>query len=731
MGRKFTIVYILAIFSMYVSCSTGTGRDSLGREKKENTEEVLEKESYKTWQVYGGDKEGTHYSSLNQINQDNVSELQVAWTYSTGDKDPQNRTQIQCNPIIVDTILYGSSPGFKFFAINAATGKQLWTFNPLEGEFSLHGVGVNRGLAYWSKGDKKKLFFTANSYLYSLDAITGKLIASFGENGRVELRKGLGDRSQNLFVISNTPGIIYKDLLILGTRVSEDNNAAPGYIRAYNVHTGNIEWTFHTIPHPGEYGYDSWPKDAWQRIGGANAWSGMSLDEEKGIVFIPTGSASYDFYGGNRHGENLFANSVLALNAQTGERIWHYQTVHHDLWDRDLPATPNLVTVEHDGKRIKAVAQITKTGFVFLLDRYTGKPLFPVVEKKVPSSTLPGEKSWPTQPFPSKPEPFVRHEFKEEDIWDLSKEFALQARQKLRTIRKDGGPFTPPSLEGSLIFPGFDGGGEWGGAAYDPKTNLLYVNANEMPWIQTMVPIKESKGELLADLGKSTYMVGCSSCHGLDRKGSAFMGGIPSLLKVKDKLSSTQITSTIKNGKGVMPSFEHLSDEEIEEIVAYLSDSDKKVKGHSTNKVAQTEIPYVSTGYIRFVDENGYPAIKPPWGTLNAIDLNTGLIKWKIPLGEYKELTKKGIPITGTENYGGPIVTAGGLVFIAATKDEHFRAFDKASGKLLWEIKLPAGGYATPSTYQIDGKQYIVIASGGGKMDTKSGDSYIAFALPN
>ncbi len=683
------------------------------------------------WPSYLGSKGSSQYSTLDQIHTGNVDQLTVAWEFRSGDADASNRSQIQCNPLIIDGILYGSTPKMIFFALNAADGSLLWTFNPYEGK-EVSSLGVNRGLVYWESGSEQRLLCATGATLYAIDPSNGQLIPSFGEEGMVDLYKGLGRDVEGLDILANTPGVVYDNLLIMGTRLSETNPAAPGHIRAYHIITGEMEWIFHTIPHPGEFGHDTWPKGSWERAGGANAWAGMSVDEERGIVFIPTGSATSDFYGGDRKGENLFANCLIALNAKTGKRIWHFQTVHHDIWDRDLPAPPNLVTVTHDGQKIDAVAQITKSGFVFLFDRENGSPLFPIKEIPVPNSNLRGEETWPTQPVPTAPPPFARQYFTAEDASDISPEVNQEIKEKLAQVRT-GKRFIPPSLEGTVIFPGFDGGGEWGGAAFDPTSGWLYVNANEMPWILTMFEIYPDDGNKTISLGRNSYAQFCSSCHGIDRKGGSYMGEIPSLVEIELRKSKKGIMEMIQYGKGVMPGFPWLDENRIEAIADFLIETEPE--DNLVMQVAREEtagrIPkFAHTGYNRFKDENGYPAVKPPWGTLNAIDLNKGEIVWKVPLGAFEELTEKGIPPTGTENYGGPIVTAGGLIFIAASQDEKFRAFDKKTGKILWETDLPVGGYATPSTYAVDGRQYVVIACGGGKMGTKSGDTYIAFSLP-
>jgi len=678
----------------------------------------------KNWPVYLGDFTSNQYSRLTQINRDNVKNLKVAWVYHTGDKNTQS--QIQCNPLVINGVLYGSSPELKVFALDAATGKQIWRFNPFPDDSTYNNpLGANRGVSYWSDGSDKRIFFVAGSGLYALNAETGKPIKTFGDHGRRSLKDSLDlnrDVSK-LFVTTTSPGVIYKNLIIVGTRVSEGSDAAPGHIRAYDVRTGYIKWTFHTIPQPGEPGYNTWPPEAYKTVGAANNWAGMSLDKKRGIVYIPTGSAAFDFYGGNRIGKDLFANCELALNASTGKLIWYYQMVHHDLWDRVPPAPPNLVTINHDGKRIDAVAQITKQGFVFVFDRDTGKPLFPIEERPVPSSDIPGEQTWPTQPFPLKPAPFTTQTFEPTDISPEAHQFAVDSLKHFKT----GSLFTPPSLQGTLLFPGYDGGGEWGGAAFDPSTGYLYVNANNIGWLLQLMRITPENGTPIA-AGHGLYLTHCAVCHGVDLKGDS-TSNFPSLVNISDTLTEQQVKQKMQTGGGFMPSFNQLTDKQQRLIVDYLFKNTSKQSSDKLEATGKNTLPYTHTGYKKFLDPNDYPANKPPWGTLTAINLNTGKIAWQKPLGEYKELTKKGIPITGTQNYGGPVITAGGLIFIAATRDEEFRVFDKKTGDLLWKADLPAAGYATPSTYMVDGKQYVVIACGGGKLGTKSGDAYVAFSL--
>ena len=691
---------------------------------------------YSTWSSYGGTKDANRYSSNAQINLGNVSKLKKAWVFNTGDRDTANRSEMQCNPIIIDETLFLTSPRFKLFALEAGTGKKKWVFDPSGLGDENVGFGISRGLMFWQNesGEDKRILYGVGSRLYAINAIDGKVIKGFGSNGFIELSKDLDiPDSRTGSILLKTPGLVYKNLVILGMSLSESEDALPGHIRAFDVRTGKRQWIFHTIPQPGEIGYDSWEdKDAWKKIGGANNWTGMSLDEKRGVVYIPTGSASPDFYGGTRKGANLFANSVIALDASTGKYIWHYQVVHHDLWDRDLPASPNLITVNHQGKPIDALAQITKQGYIFLLDRTNGKPVFPIPEVSVPQNNpLPGEKLWPTQPIPTLPEPFSRQSFGPDDISNLSQESHEDLQIRYNQI-KNSAQFSPPAKEGSWIFPDFGGGGEWGGAAVDMESMIMYVNSNEVPSTQVMIdaPIKNLNP---SSPGRAIYDKHCISCHGSDLKGSG--SEYPPLHDLNKKYTTRTLSQVIQGGRNRMPSFKHIPETQREKLIAFLLEKESKLV-QATNNLVEEEhkkdiIPYIMTGYNRFVDKEGYPGIKPPWGTLNAVDLNSGKLLWKVPLGEYAELIKRGFGVTGSRNYGGPVVTKGGLIFIAATPDEKIRAFNKDNGKMLWEAKLPAAGFASPATYMVKGKQYVVIACGGGKLGAKSGDSYVAFALPD
>ena len=688
------------------------------------------------WPVYGGQGADDHYSDLSQINRTNVRTLKVAWKYDTGETGG-----METSPIVVGRSLYAYTPSQKVIALDAASGKLLWTFDP-----GTTGHQPTRGVAYWTDGKYSRVFAGAMNYLYALDAATGKPDPSFGENGRIDLRKGLRGDYKLQSVVLTTPGIVYKDLIVVGGRNPETPPAPPGDIRAFDVHTGALRWRFRTIPRPGELGYNTWPKNAWKTAGAANNWAGMALDRQKGIVYVPTGSAVPDFYGADRVGDDLFADSLLALDAETGKLLWYFQGVHHDIWDRDFPSPPSLVTVKRNGKYIPAVAQTTKQGFVYLFNRYTGTPLFPIEERRYPPSHVPGEVSAAEQPSPLVPKPFARQILTQDMLTNRTPQAHAWAVRQFRTFRS-AGQFVPLSVgKPTVVFPGFDGGAEWGGSAVDPGKAIIYINSNDVAWTGALARNTSSTGP-----GRKIYEDQCAVCHGDDRAGSP--PAFPSLLHVGQRMTSSQISSVIHAGRGRMPSFPSLQGDGLAALLAYLrtgKDSaapgpaqdphrGREVSAGSFNKEMQppqgppdTQMKYRFTGYRKFLDPDGYPAVAPPWGTLNAIDLNTGKYVWKVPLGEYPELAAKGMGNTGSENYGGPVLTAGGLLFIGATiYDKELRAFDSETGKVLWEATLPFAGVATPATYMVDGKQYVVIAAGGGRDSrSPSGGVYIAFALP-
>lgn len=587
------------------------------------------------WPHYKADPASSSYSTLDQINVTNVSQLEVAWEFRAGDENPRT---IQSNPSVIDGIMYVTSPKLDLIALDAATGKLQWRFKPSN---HLGGFRASRGVTYWAEGDDKRVYYPAGTRLFAVNAADGSPLTSFGDGGSISMSENLSRDAQGKPVSITTPPVIFEDIIILGSSIGDGKNNVlpnpPGDIRGFDLHTGELVWTFHVIPHPGEFGFDTWPPDAWSSVGAANSWAGMALDEERGIVYAPTSSPAPEHYGAIRKGQNLFGNSILALNARTGERIWHYQVVHHDIWDYDIGAPPNLVSFEYEGVQYDAVAQTTKVGMLFVLDRETGEPIFPIEERPVPQTTLPGEETWPTQPFTAKLPPYAKHNFTEADITDINPEATAYVKE---TYFDKFGPaviFQPPTTRGSFMMPQFNGGSDWGGAAFDPETGMLYINASQEPEAMTMLPAPDG---------------------------------------------------------------------------------------------AAHPFPYVHSGHDEIYDPEGFPVSKPPWGVLNAIDLTKAEIAWQVTLGTYPELEARGLPPTGTFNMGGPIVTAGGLVFIASTRDERFRAFDKKTGEVVWEYQLPFAGFATPSTYMVDGKQYVVIAAGGGGIGgTKSGDAYLAFAL--
>jgi quinoprotein glucose dehydrogenase len=660
------------------------------------------------WALHGG-VDNIRYSPLAQINKGNVARLQVAWSYDS--HDAFTGSEMQSNPVVVDGVLYATTPTLKAIAVDAATGREIWKFDPSGGaapgaRFRHRGVTVHAD----------RVFVSYRSFLFALDRKTGQPIKTFGADGRIDLREGLDQPAEKLSVSASTPGVVFEDMLIMGSSVPETLPGSPGHIRAFDVNTGKLRWIFHTIPKPGEFGYDTWPKDAHVLSGGANAWAGVTVDPKAAMVFAATGSASFDFYGVTRHGDNLFADCVVALDARTGKRVWHFQGIKHDVWDYDFPAAPNLVTVTRNGRKVEAVAQITKYGYVYVLDRRTGAPLFPVEMRKVPPSAMDGERLSERQPYPVKPPPFTRQGLTEDMLTRRTPEAHAAVLARFR--KYSTGFFAPPSLDGTIIFPGVDGGAEWGGAAFDPGSALLYVNSNEMPWIVKLIPNNDT----------SLYNSKCATCHREDRKGSP---AAPSLEGVGDRHSRDEIAAVIRQGTGRMPAFPDMGARNINDLVEFLvTGVDKGKDPKLTSDPAW--LKYRSDGESIFLDPDGYPAITPPWGTLSAIDLNAGTLRWQIPFGEFPELAAKGLTNTGSDNYGGPVVTAGGLLFIGATNfDRKFHAYDKLTGKLLWETTLPFAGNATPSTYTVNGKQYIVIACGGGKNGAPSGSTIVAFALAN
>lgn len=681
------------------------------------------------WPYYNGDPGGTHYSPLAEISIANVAKLQVAWTFDTGDAMGSGpiASDMECNPLAIGGRLYIVSPKGRLIALDGESGRLLWSFDPAAGG-AVRTRQRLRGVSYWSDAHDRRILFTFRTRLYAVDADTGRPAASFGEQGSISLASGIDRDPTSISVGNVSPGVVWRDLIVLGS-----TGNLPGTIRAFDVRSGKLVWVFHTIPYPGEVGYETWPKDAWKTLMGANNWAGMSLDASRGVVFVPLASGGMgdkDFYGADRRGNNLFANSLVALDAATGRRLWHFQTVRHDLWDRDLPAAPTLVTVVRDGRRIDAVALITKSGLVYILDRVTGLSLFPIEERATFPSAITGEHAAATQPAPLRPLPFARQHLTADLLTRRSAEASVAAKAVFAGLSSRG-PFDPPSERGTIILPGLDGGGEWGGAAYDPETGRIFVNANEMAWILKLrrrPPPSPETG------GAAVYRNNCSGCHGEDLRGSP--PEFPSLIGVGTRLPETDILLMVLQGGGRMPSFAMLGIDKIHAVIGYLrTGKDTAIASAASPGGAAAPPPdgaYAFDGYTKFLDKDGYPAIAPPWGTLSAIDVSTGDYAWKIPFGVYPELEAQGLHNTGSENYGGAVVTAGGLLFIAATVyDPRLHAFDKRTGKLLWSAPLPAAGNATPATYRANGRQFVVIAAGGGKNKSPSGGKIVAYALPS
>ncbi|TMM59004.1 pyrroloquinoline quinone-dependent dehydrogenase [Maribacter algarum] len=675
------------------------------------------KKEYTTWTSYLGDSGRSHYSTLSQITPENVQNLKVAWSYKATDFG-----QMQMNPIVVDSILYGVTAALRVVALNAETGKEIWQF----GDSVKVWHSTSRGVSYWEKGNDKRILCTRGSNLFALDALTGKPIPSFGDNGKVDMRSGMPKSAQNKFVISNTPGAVFKDIIVMPLRLSEGAGAPPGDIIAFNIITGKVEWVFHTLPEKGEEGYETWSSDPRESpiVGAANNWAGMAVDEEAEIIYVPTGSAAPDFYGGDRLGSNLYANCLLALDANTGKRLWHFQFTHHDIWDRDPPAPPNLLMVERDGRKIPAVAQVTKQGYVYVFNRITGKPLFDIAEVPMPNSTINREEAWPTQPLPVIPKPFARQSqnLTEADI----SPFAENKEELLEIFKaSDKRQYAPPALMPSFLLPGYDGAAEWGGTAADPEDGIIYINSNEMAW-NLQLGLADELAENTPK-GQVSYQNYCASCHQTNREGLE-ASGFPSLLDLQLRKDKKEVADIITIGKGMMTGFPQIEKDEMDALLRFLYEEELQ---HSVaEKITKSTdgVNYKHTGYNKFLDSKGLPGISPPWGTMHAIDLNTGEYIWSIPFGDTPQLGEAGKG-TGTENYGGAVVSENGLLFIGATKDGYFRIFNKYTGDLLWEYKLPAAAFATPAMYEVNGKQYIAVACGGEKLGTEKGNQIIAFAL--
>jgi quinoprotein glucose dehydrogenase len=696
--------------------------------------------NHSTWRDYGGAPDSAQYSSLRQINRENVKQLRVAWTYKTDDGK-----KYAFNPIVVDGVMYVMAHDNAIVALDAATGKQLW----------IHPTGpnntliTNRGINYWESKDRsdRRLLFAVDNFLQAIDARTGKSITSFGDKGRVDLRQGLGRDPNSLALVqSTTPGKVFENLLILGSATNQEYDSGPGDVRAFDVRTGHLAWTFHTIPHPGEFGYDTWPKDAWKTVGGADAWGELTVDEKRGVVYVPTASPKYNFYGGDRIGANLFGDCLLALDARTGKRIWHFQMVHHDIWDYDNTSAPKLLTVEHNGKKVDVVALASKEGFLWVFNRDTGKPLWPIEEKPVPRSDVPGEQAWPTQPFPLKPPPFARQSFTAKDLSPFIDDPAERARFRddILSARNEG-LFTPPGLRNTIEMPGNNGGANWGGTAIDPTTGMFYVVSKDLPAMLRLEPDGTEAASLTGspeERGQYIFLQNCRICHGSDRKGQP--PAVPSLVDIGAKLNRSQIKQVVRHGQGPMPAFAKLTDRDLNVLIAYLYNPLRApALPSAAAKPGDNNAPRrYKSGFGFMFTSSGLSAIAPPWTSLTAYDLNSGIIKWQIPLGEVPELAAKGFKNTGAHfPKVGPVVTAGGLIF-TGTRDRTVRALDSQTGKVLWEAQVDAALEGMPAVYEVNGREYVVFCAAA-QATTYTRDTpthrastapvhgaYVAFALP-
>jgi glucose dehydrogenase len=738
---------------------------------------------HKTWSDNGGGPDNSHYMDLKQITKDNVSQLQVAWSY------PSNDTiSYVWNPLVVGNVMYVLARNDALVALDATSGKEIWVHEALQGI-------EPRGINYWESKDHKdkRLIFARAGFLEEINATTGKSILTFGTDGIVDLHAGLGRFSTSGplgRIQSNNPGKIFENLLIEGSATGEGYMSPPGDLRAYNVITGALVWQFHTVPHPGEYGYDTWKnKDAWRYAGGANTWGEITIDTQRGIAYFPTGSATYDFYGADRVGNDLFGDCLIALDARTGKRLWHFQNVHHDLWDYDDTAAPQLITIDREGKKVDAVAMAGKTGFLYVFDRVTGKPIWPIVERTVPRSDMPGEQASPTQPIPTAPPPFAVQKFTADDIdpYILTPEERAHWTEVVSEARNEG-IFTPPSMRDTVQMPGNEGGANWGTTAANPVKGLVYVMTLNQPAILKMsdaMPGRNTDAGAAARpvngsaaQGRTIYVSNCQGCHGADLKGNTTY---PSLVDITQRIDLDTIRSTINGGRGPMPAFSpEINETDMNALLAYLSNPAAAAGGRGgRGQAAEAPAPNLggpvvasggspagkimtaavaaTRGLTSYGGMGGPPypdgvdapdvryytgyniqgnIIKPPFATLTAYDLNKGTIQWQIPVGDDMRAIREGVHDTGGIDIRvGMVTTSTGLIFMPGG-DLKIRAYDQGTGKVLWTASLPGNSQGIPAMYEVGGKQYLIVnatSAPGGRAQVSSNlpRGYIAYALPD
>jgi len=715
----------------------------------------------KWWPGYGNGSDNSRYFASQQINKSNVSRLQVAWTYPYGDTS--------FGPIVVRGIIYGRGRNGSLVAVDAKAGKEIWIRENMNGMTS-------RGMNYWESADGRdqRLIFAMNSMLQELDAKTGKSIMTFGTNGYVDLRVGIDGREPSTIgnIQSNTPGEVFENLIIVGSATGEGYMSPPGDIRAYDVRDGKLIWTFHTVPRPGEFGYDTWPKDAWKYVGGNNNWGEMTIDARRGIAYIPLGSPTYDFYGADRPGANLFGTSIVALDARTGKRRWHFQLVHHDLWDMDPSAAPQLTTIRHNGRNRDVVVVTSKTTWLYVFDRETGEPIWPIEERPVPRSEMPGEESWRTQPYPTNPPPHSRQSFTVDDISPyLSPEETATFKNRLAAANNQG-LFTPISLNDTVHVPTSNGGVLFGGAASEPN-GAVYVVAHDNPGILRLLRPGENVGRGNAPApppGQLVYQQNCQTCHGADRLGADSAG--PALLENgSPRFDAAAIRAVVGAGKGRMPAQPHLTTSDVDNLVTFLTVAPGGGRGARGGVAPGAGAPpelVVGSGSVAPPQAGGargrgatrYPdgvpqteqyvineyntvgnRIKPPYTSIVKYDLNQPAIKWRIGFGDDPALAARGITGTGVAaTLNGIIVTQAGIVF-GAGRDNQIRAWDSGTGRQLWSARFGGNFVGSPVMYEMDGRQYLLVpaagTAGGGRgavpaaPDAAAPLGWVAYALPS